>query len=229
MKASNGLFTASICLIVGSLTFLSWMQHDSNAKSPLAEQTQASITRPAITPFGEPSANNHLTSLQQEMESLREAISVLVENQSMTQDSLDKLESAESDHSIKPTAETPDNSELSPELQAQQEALQMQTRFQALEQTLNSEATDTEWAGETLGRIESSLQNPELQGFAMVNSACGSTLCKLEMTLPSDQEQNEAMQKLSAHRGWDGPTVFEVNAQGQAVFYIARNEQVPMP
>lgn len=224
MKSSSRLFAGSVVLLIASLTAVTWIQRDlAHSKRPVPSATTDRLANTIVRPpthLTAPTLDTDGVAIQTEMQNLREAIAILVENQSLTQDSLDRLDSLP-----RQASEASNEASLNPEQAAQEDQARMQNRFLALDNRLAQEATDTEWAGATLDRIENSLQNPELIGFTLTQSQCGSSLCKVEMALPPNQAQEEALQKMSAHRGWDGPTVFEVNEAGQAIFYIARNER----
>jgi hypothetical protein len=91
-----------------------------------------------------------------------------------------------------------------------------------LEERLSSEKRDDEWAQSTLAQIEEGLQQEELAGIRLVDSACGSTLCQVQLSLDADRSVEEEMQRLSVHRPWDGPTFFAISDDGIASLYFAR-------
>ncbi len=92
-----------------------------------------------------------------------------------------------------------------------------------LEDNLRNEDLDAEWAQETLVKIEEGFHHEELSGVYLIDAACGSTLCQVDLSIDSDIPVDEGMQRLSIHRPWDGPTFFSMSADGIARLYFARD------
>lgn len=152
--------------------------------------------------------------LQEQLEQVQEALSLLAEHQAMTQEQLERFASEpQSAQNDQPPA---------PEPSAEDQAAQHARTLASLQSRLEAEAVDGQWASDTISRIENSLQHSELTGIQLTDARCGATLCRLEMALPADEAPGESLGRLSVHRGWDGATTMEVGANGEALFYIAR-------
>lgn len=108
---------------------------------------------------------------------------------------------------------------------APEEEADMQSRQQQaiLEKNLSSEKEDAQWANEALTKIEEGFHKEELSGINLIDAGCRSTLCEVNLSIDSDISTEEGMQRLSAHRPWDGPTFFVVDSDGIATLYFARD------
>lgn len=189
------------------------------AGSPVATAPTSRVEKPVqadppqAVKSGSAVASEDFRAMQSELLELKEAIGILVENQTMAQQSIDQLESGAQ------VAITAEEEEF--RATAHEEA-DISQQFARLESRLTRQETDTVWASETLGQIEASLLHQDLEGIQVMDSACGSTLCRVDMQLPSDQAREDTLRKLSIHRAWEGATVFEMTADGSVRFYIAR-------
>jgi hypothetical protein len=79
-----------------------------------------------------------------------------------------------------------------------------------------------EWALETERALIEALASETLQGIELISTSCGSTLCKIELSIDSNISPEEAMQKLAHHRSWKGPSFVKIDKRGQAEIYFAR-------
>ena len=170
------------------------------------------------------SANvQELTRLKGDMAQLREAMLVLIEHQSRTQKSIDQIHLS-LDRSANQAMAREDAVEETPEV-AEQRIYQ---QVAVMQDTLEAQSVDPQWAQETISKIENQLAQDEMTGFSLVEAKCGSTLCKVEMALDPKLTREESMQRLAQHRSWDGPTFFSVGANGQTQLFFARSgHQLP--
>ena len=157
---------------------------------------------------------NDLHQIKSDMAMLQDAIAVLVENQSLTQKSLDRLSAS---------VETSPAPQPAPEETPEQIKAQMEQQVSSYDQRLRDEAVDAQWANETLDTVENGLKHEQLAGIKLVEAACGSTLCKVELMLDPELPREESMQRLATHRSWDGPTFYAVDADGHARLFFARD------
>lgn len=92
----------------------------------------------------------------------------------------------------------------------------------AIDTRLYQEDVDQEWALETERALNEALASEALQGIEFVSSSCGSTLCKVELSIDPNLSPEVAMQKLSHHRSWDGPSFVKLDEDGLVQIYFAR-------
>ena len=152
--------------------------------------------------------------LADELVALRKQLSRLSQEQVAMRQQVDSLpESMASEPELDPIG-----------AQAEEQAETKMWQQQAvLEDNLRNEELDAEWARETLVKIEEGFHHEELAGVHLIDAACASTLCQVDLSIDSDIPVDEGMQRLSIHRPWDGPTFFSMSADGIARLYFARD------
>ncbi|GAA3961104.1 hypothetical protein [Allohahella marinimesophila] len=176
--------------------------------SPLVAVTQQEQTGGAAAEMS--------AELITEVNTLREHVATLVEHQSLTQEELDVLRnSIASDASV---LETHDERTSTPE----EEVVALEARFSQMDAYLERETPDPQWGADTRSSIESSIEQAELTGVTLLESNCGTTLCKVKLNLPADLTPEDSLQRLATRRTWDGATMFRLSGSGEADFYIAR-------
>lgn len=152
--------------------------------------------------------------LTDELVALRKQLSRLSQEQVVMRQHVDSLpESMDAESEADPVG-----------AQAEEQAETKMWQQQAvLEDNLRNEELDEQWAQETLVKIEEGFHHEELAGVNLIDAACASTLCQVDLAIDSDIPVDEGMQRLSIHRPWDGPTFFSMSADGIARLYFARD------
>ena len=172
---------------------------------------QSDVIRKSEADWEEPQAIGHLG---EDLIALRTQLTRLAQEQRAMRRQLDSLPES--------TLPGPESDPMGPDPAAQTDArvLQQQT---LLDDSLRSEAVDAEWAESTLARIEEGFHREQLAGIQLIDAACASTLCQVELSIGPDLGVEESVQRLSLHRPWDGPTFFSMATDGTARFYFARD------
>lgn len=164
-----------------------------------------------------------IKQLNQDVAQIQQAIKTLLINQKAMRKLVETSIQAKALRS--PTVENQTPKLPSDDNSQRQQAL---SDFQRFDSSLATETVDHEWAQNTIADVEASLAHTELSGIELVDASCGSTLCRLDMSLTKDKTIEESMEKLSLHRSWQGSTTFSVDAQGNARIYFARvGHQLP--
>ncbi|MBR9909667.1 MAG: hypothetical protein GYB33_04845 [Gammaproteobacteria bacterium] len=188
----------------------------------LVKQPPATAAIPPVAAHDEQAAA-HLSSLQAEVRELRDIVAELVDYQGEAQHDLARLQ-AEVD--IAPPVKPVDDDTTVPSAEAVE--AELYSRQILMEELLNNQAVDVPWAETTLSRVKSGFEHEQLTGFNLKESRCGSSLCKLEVSIDPKLTPEEGLQRLSTHRSWDGATFVKANASGQTELYFAR-EGHPLP
>lgn len=165
----------------------------------------------------QPQQEGALKSVNEELLALKAALGQLLSEQEALRKRLSTLpEYANEDAYAEQHTEA--YVEKSPD-EIQQE---MDERLLMLEASLHAEPVDKAWADETLASLTEGFTHSELADVKMVDAACGSTLCRVEVQLDPGKPKEENLQKLAMHRTWDGPTFVAVDATGNTQLYFAR-------
>jgi len=96
------------------------------------------------------------------------------------------------------------------------------TRFEA---TLHKEVADPTWEREFQATATKALASENIKGVSVENIACGSSLCRLDVAVPSDAPPlslTRAISEQAPHGGIWSTTDEAVVPPGKAVFYVAR-------
>ena len=165
-------------------------------------------------------SNHAIGDLHKELAAIRDQLTTLVAVQASMRHELDNLHWSESPETPSdPAPESPDNVE---------QGMRQQEVF--LEERLEQEEIDSEWAQETLARLDEGLEHEELFGVNLINATCGSSLCQVDFAIDQDVPIDEAMRRLSVHRPWNGPTFVTASADGQPKIFFAREgHELPQP
>lgn len=156
-----------------------------------------------------------LAQVIEQLKALRGDLGTLFEQQRDLRKDLDALAARETVQELAP-AEHP----VEPSDQTDQ---QLTLHQSYLEQLVEVEPVDVEWAQQTVASIEQGLQHEDLAGIHLVDATCGSTLCQVNLAIEESLPVDEGMQRLAMHRNWDGPTFFAVDASGEVRLYFARD------
>lgn len=221
MKTFTGTSLPYMACAAFGLAVLGWSQmgkQDSIQVQDFARTPSFTSSLPALA--STPQQNDHTGSpaseqLMREVNQLRAHVATLVEHQSLTQEDLDGLRSRISNGT---PLEEADDSSATPE----QEAELLESRFSHMDAYLERETPDHQWGGETRASVEDSIEQADLIGVTLLESSCGSTLCKVKLNLSADVSPQDSLQRLATRRTWDGATMFKLSGTGEADFYIAR-------
>jgi hypothetical protein len=151
--------------------------------------------------------------LRQELTRVQNRLDELIEFQASLQVSVDDVLSGSGSDDSTPISDYDQSQHFEDAIEQQQNAID--TR-------LYQEEVDQEWTLETERALNGVLASEALQGFELVSSSCGSTLCKVELSIDPNISPEVAMQKLSHHRSWDGPSFVKLDENGLAQIYFAR-------
>ncbi len=153
-------------------------------------------------------------------------LTALANNQERMQRELDRLAQRQAEDT---DVQDDQGIESTDTAEAAAEAYALKTE-ETLEQQFIREGVDTQWAGEMMNTLQDGFLKEELAGIDLVDSACGSTICQVNLHFDADTSVEDGMQRLMHHRPWDGPTFFSVNADGLARIYFARDGfELPAP
>tara|TARA_R100000306_G_scaffold62586_1_gene74615 strand:+ start:9669 stop:10415 length:747 start_codon:yes stop_codon:yes gene_type:complete len=222
MKTISGTSIPYMAAAAIGLAVLGWSQMDEQhsasiqdfARTPsFTNSPPAVATQQRQVAETDPQASARISN---DINQLREHMATLVEHQSLTQEELDDLR--DSINRGEAVAETAKLSPATPE----EEATMLESQFSRMDAYLGHETPDPDWSGETRGDVERSMELAELSGATLLESTCGTTLCKVKINLPADRAPEESLQRLAAQRSWDGATMFKLSGNGEADFYIAR-------
>ena len=210
-----GMTAVAAVAAVGS----QWLQGPESTialQQPVAGSNEKAFVQPEAIPELEADRDQlqEIKRLADELAALRTQLSRLSQDQVVMRQHVDSLpESMEAEPEMDPMG-----------VQAEEQAETRMWQQQAvLEDNLRNEELDEEWAQETLVKIEEGFHHEELAGVHLIDAACGSTLCQVDLSIDSELPVDEGMQRLSIHRPWDGPTFFSMSADGIARLYFARD------
>ena len=210
-----GMTAVAAVSLVGS-QWLQTPEPTAASQQPVAGSDERAFAQSAAV--AEPETRREqaqeIERLADELVALRKQLSRLSQEQVVIRQDVDSL---------------PESMDAEPEMdavgaQAEEQAETKMWQQQAvLEDNLRNEELDEEWAQETLVKIEEGFHHEELAGVHLIDAACASTLCQVDLSIDGDIPVDEGMQRLSIHRPWDGPTFFSMSADGIARLYFARD------
>jgi hypothetical protein len=162
--------------------------------------------------------NSELTSLRSQLIDLNQG-----------QESIDRMVSAGLESS---GASTPDGegaaAELTPEEEAEQVETQTMELIEFFEETILTEGTDPKWSGLAELALDEASKNDEMTEFNLVDAKCGTTMCRMELSLDGSESPEESFRKLAHLAPWQGESFIRVQdgndgESAQAVIYLARD------
>jgi hypothetical protein len=113
---------------------------------------------------------------------------------------------------------------LTPEQERERAAAREQAELALMEGTLRAETSDPAWANTAQLALQTTFQQEALSGVQMVKAECGSTLCRMELSL-DDSTMQESYSSLPDLIPWSAASFLQLNTEtGAAVMYLAREE-----
>lgn len=108
------------------------------------------------------------------------------------------------------------------------EEVRLQGMINAMEERLNSEGVDKDWADTAIASIENVIANEEdLSGMSILQAFCGSTICSLDLSLNPELSAESNMDRLARHRPWDGQTFFQTFNDQVKIYFAKTGETLP--
>ena len=152
--------------------------------------------------------NSELTSLRSQLVDLNQG-----------QESIDRIASAQDGDGAA--------AELTPEEEAEQVEAQTMELIEFFEETILTEETDPEWSSLAELVLDEASKNEEMTEFNLVDAKCGTTMCRMELSLDGSESPEESFRKLAHLAPWQGESFIRVQdgndrESAQAVIYLAR-------
>lgn len=202
-----GLATGLTVLTLATMLGIQWLE----IPEPQVSRAMEKQAQPPTTDHGDsnstrtrsPRISEHERAQAQAIERIAEQLSAintlltaLTRTQAMLRQDLDNLTQL-SRSDVEPAQS---DTEAVPETQVQDQIEQRVWLQQTmLEDRLRSEAVDTEWAEQTVAAIAEGFQNEVLASVHLIDSACGSSLCQVELSIDAGIPIEQGMQRLSVH------------------------------
>ena len=107
----------------------------------------------------------------------------------------------------------------------QQELLDWQLEAQEalLENTLNADGVDMEWARKAESRLYDAIRHPDVKGVTKTQIACRSMMCRIDLTFDGSDESRHGA-TIALHRlPWSAPAFYQISPDGNSTrIYLAR-------
>ncbi|PXF60269.1 MAG: hypothetical protein C4B58_00035 [Deltaproteobacteria bacterium] len=118
--------------------------------------------------------------------------------------------------------------ELTPEEEAEQVEAQTMELIEFFEETILTEGTDPEWSSLAELALDDASKSEEMTEFNLVDAKCGTTMCRMELSLDGSESPEESFRKLVHLAPWQGEGFIRVQdgndrESAQAVIYLARD------
>lgn len=102
--------------------------------------------------------------------------------------------------------------------------LQTEAQVDLLEEALRSGDADSAWSNAAEYFIIEALQSEHLQGFELMGTECGATICRLELVLDESDTSNDMFPSLIHIAPWPGEQFFQITegTSPEVVMYLAK-------
>lgn len=165
-----------------------------------------------------------LTKINHELTLLRSQLTELKQKQEAIVWDIDQMTLAGLEDSTgAPGTEEAAGVALPPEEELEQAEVQTEAQVELLEQTLFTEKIDSGWASSAQLALEEAFGDKEVTGFELVGHECRSTLCRLELNFDGSASPEQSFQNFLQLRPWQGYGFSQVDNEGFAVVYLARD------
>ena len=99
--------------------------------------------------------------------------------------------------------------------------------IELFEETILIEGTDPEWSGLAELALDEASKREEMTEFNLVDAKCGTTMCRMELSLDGSESPEESFRKLVDFAPWQGEGFIRIQDGNdrefaQAVVYLAR-------
>ena len=161
--------------------------------------------------------NSELTSLRSQIVDINQG-----------QESIDRIASPGLES---PEASAPDEEGAAEELTVEEEAEQVEAdtleMIDLFEETILTEGTDPEWSSLAEFDLDEASISEEMTEFNLVDAKCGTTMCRMELSLNDFDSPEESFRKLVNFAPWQGEGFISIEdgndeESAQAVIYLAR-------
>ncbi|MDH5731816.1 MAG: hypothetical protein OEZ58_22770, partial [Gammaproteobacteria bacterium] len=99
---------------------------------------------------------------------------------------------------------------------------QMQQQIQLLDDALAAEAYDPDWSLSAQSELNTAFLAENMASIHLNNVECKATICKLDITPPSDQALEDSFRRISSLK-WPGSGfIYMDNASGNVTLYLAK-------
>jgi len=97
------------------------------------------------------------------------------------------------------------------------------SQVELIEQTMQREETDPQWAEGAQQSLRDAFQDVELTGLHFEDAVCQTTLCRLNLTVDVDTDPGEGFREMRDAIPWEGTGFSRIDAEtGEIEVYLAR-------
>lgn len=194
------------------------------------------IQEPKVVPEG---GNKDSDGLSEQVRNLSREVNLLRARQATTEERVRSpqrqgFEDEAADSSADPlTGNQQEGSESPPAVTPEEARARAAARYEFLDTTFQAEPRDATWSAATESEIARAFESEVLSGAALRSASCGSTMCKVEMSLASGTEFDGFQLEFSRilHESLPQGTMRQIESPDgglKVVAYLARpNSRLP--